>query len=159
MQIWSDPYTRPSERLKSTLIHALNEIAPPLMFFFLLFYHFYIYLHVYTLFVPHPFSLTLTPTGPTSRQNLFCSLVLWFCWRESIGGNKKYISFLLVWDKESYAERFLVLLPCTYVLQPTVVHPYQTSALLPGPLPIVASASLRLLIHSSTVNTSTTFKF
>jgi hypothetical protein len=37
------------------------------------------------------------------------------------------------------------LLPCTCVLQPTLVHFYQTSSLLPGHLPIVASASLRLL--------------
>jgi hypothetical protein len=37
------------------------------------------------------------------------------------------------------------LLPCTSVLQPTLVHLCQTSSLLPGPLPIVASASLRLL--------------
>jgi hypothetical protein len=31
------------------------------------------------------------------------------------------------------------------VLQPKLVHLYQTSSLLPGPLPIVASASLKLL--------------
>jgi hypothetical protein len=37
------------------------------------------------------------------------------------------------------------LLPCTCVLKPTLVHLCQTSSLLPGPLPIVASASLRLL--------------
>jgi hypothetical protein len=53
--------------------------------------------------------------------------------------------FLLVWDKDSYTERFLALLPCTCVLQPTLVHFYQTSSLLPGPLPIVVSDSLRLL--------------
>jgi hypothetical protein len=53
--------------------------------------------------------------------------------------------FLLAWGKDSYAERFLELLPCTCVLQPTLVHHYQTFSLLPSPLPIVASASLRLL--------------
>jgi hypothetical protein len=37
------------------------------------------------------------------------------------------------------------LLPCTCVLHPTLVHLYLTSSLLPGPLPIVASVSLRLL--------------
>jgi hypothetical protein len=52
---------------------------------------------------------------------------------------------LLAWDKDSYTERFLALLSCTYVLQPTLVHLYQNSSLLPGPLPMVASASLRLL--------------
>jgi hypothetical protein len=55
--------------------------------------------------------------------------------------------------------RFLVLLLCTCVLEPTLVHLYQTSSLLPGPLPIVASVSLRLLYSFSTVSTSTTFKF
>jgi hypothetical protein len=54
---------------------------------------------------------------------------------------------LLVWRKDSYTGRFLVLFPCTCVLQPKLVHLYQTSSLLPGPLPIVALATLRLL-HS-----------
>jgi hypothetical protein len=52
---------------------------------------------------------------------------------------------LLVWDKDSYTERFLVLLPCTCVLQDTWVCFYQTSSVLPGPIPIVASDNLRLL--------------
>jgi hypothetical protein len=38
-----------------------------------------------------------------------------------------------------------VLFPCTCVLQPHLVHLYQTSSLLPSPLPIVASASLTLI--------------
>jgi hypothetical protein len=37
------------------------------------------------------------------------------------------------------------LLPCTCVSQPTLVHLYHTSSLLPSPFPIVASVSLRLL--------------
>jgi hypothetical protein len=64
---------------------------------------------------------------------------------KNLRDKKKDISFLLVWDKDSYTERFLVLLPCTCVLQPTLVCFYQTSSLLPGPLPIVSAASLRLL--------------
>jgi hypothetical protein len=52
---------------------------------------------------------------------------------------------LLVWDEDSYTERFLALLPCTSVLQPKLVHLYQTSSLLPSPCPIVASARLRWL--------------
>jgi hypothetical protein len=103
---------------------------------------------VYTLFGP-------PPPPPTSWQSLFCPLVLWFCQRENIGDNKKDIVFILVWDKDSYTERFLVLLPCTCELQPTLVHFYQTSSLLPGPLPIVASASLRLLyflLYSELIN-------
>jgi hypothetical protein len=94
---------------------------------------------VYTLFGPP------NPNSPASRQNLFCFLVLWLCWRE-IRDNKKGIAFLLVWDKNnSYTERFLALLQCTCVLQPTLVHLYQTSSLLTSPIPIVTSVSLRLL--------------
>jgi hypothetical protein len=37
------------------------------------------------------------------------------------------------------------LFPCTCVLQPELIHLYQTSSLLPGHIPIVASLSLRLL--------------
>jgi hypothetical protein len=87
--------------------------------------------------------------------NLFSPLVLWFCWRENISENKKDTVFLLVWDKDVYTERFLALLPCTCVLQPTLVHLYQTVSLLPGPLPIVTSASLRLLyslLYSENIN-------
>jgi hypothetical protein len=79
-----------------------------------------------------------------SRQNLFCPL-LEFCWRENIRDDKKDIAFLLDWDKDSYTERFLALLPCTCVLQPKLVHLYQTSSPLPSQLPIMASVSLRLL--------------
>jgi hypothetical protein len=64
---------------------------------------------------------------------------------ENIRDNKKDIAILLVWDIDSYTERFLALLPCTSVLQPTLVHFYLTSSLFPGPLPKVASASSRLL--------------
>jgi hypothetical protein len=69
-----------------------------------------------------------------------------FCWRENIGDNKKKkdTMFLVVWDRDSYIERFLVLLPCTCVLQPKLVHLCQTSSLLPSHLPIVASGNLRL---------------
>jgi hypothetical protein len=100
---------------------------------------------VYTLFMP-------TPPLSLSGQNLFCLLVLWFCWRENVRDNKKYISFLLLWDKDSW---FLALLLCTCELQPKLVHVYQTSLLLPGPLPRVASASLRLfylLLYSECIN-------
>jgi hypothetical protein len=111
-----------------------------LRFFF--FYCFYIYSYVYTLFGP-----SLPPaSGPlTSRQNLFCPLVIQFCFRKNIRDNKKDIAFLLVWDKDSYTDRLLVLLPCTCVLQPKLIYLYQTSSLLPVHLPIMASASLRLL--------------
>jgi hypothetical protein len=82
---------------------------------------------------------------PASGENLCHPLVLQFCWRKNIGHNKKNIAFLLVWDKNSNKERFLVLIPYACVLQPTLVRLGQTSLLLPGPLPIVASASLKSL--------------
>jgi hypothetical protein len=80
---------------------------------------------------------------PPSRKNLFHPLVLWFCWRENINYNKKNIAFLLV--EIRYTERFLLLLPCTCVLQPELINLYQTSSLLPGYLSIATSVSLSLL--------------
>jgi hypothetical protein len=72
------------------------------LFSFFYFVIFYIYLHVY----PPPHSSSLSPpTIPASEQNLFCPLVLQFCWREIIGNSKKDTVFLLVWDKDSYTER------------------------------------------------------
>jgi hypothetical protein len=47
------------------------------------------------------------------------------------------------------------LLPCTCVLQPILIHLYLTSSLLPSHLPMVASASLRLLyllLYSEHIN-------
>jgi hypothetical protein len=71
-------------------------------------------LYVYTLFEPpHPSPLTT----PLSGQKLFCPL-LQFHLRENIRNNKKDIAFLLVWDKDSYTETFLALLPCICELQP-----------------------------------------
>jgi hypothetical protein len=52
-------------------------------------------IHCWAFFSPHPLS----------RQNLFCPLVLQFCWREDRRDNKKGIAFLLVWDEASYTER------------------------------------------------------
>jgi hypothetical protein len=36
------------------------------------------------------------------------------------------MAFMLVWDKDSYTGRFLVLFPYIYVLQPQLVHLYQS---------------------------------
>jgi hypothetical protein len=55
------------------------------------------------------------------------------------------MAFLLLWDKESYTGRLLMLFPCICILQPKLVHLYQTSSLLPSPFPIVASVSSRFL--------------
>jgi hypothetical protein len=94
-----------------------------------------------------------TPSPPTLGRT--CSALLFSSWRENIRDNKKAVEFLLVWDKDSYTERFLTLLPCTRVLEPMLVNLYQTSSLLPSPLPIVVSASLRLLyllLYSEHIN-------
>jgi hypothetical protein len=101
----------------------------------------------------HTHTHTHTP-HTTSGKNLFHPL-LWFCWLEKKRDNKKDIELLLAWDKSSYTGRFLALLPCTCVLQPKLVHLYQTSLLLPGHLPIVASDNLRLLyslLYSGHIN-------
>jgi hypothetical protein len=114
-------------------------------FYFIVFTFIYMCIHVYIVCATSP----VTP--PLIDRTVF---VLRFCWSENIG-NKKDKSFLLVWDKDSYTERFLVLRPCTYELQPTLFHLYQISSLLPGPLPIVASISLRLLyllLYSEHIN-------
>jgi hypothetical protein len=88
----------------------------------------YIYLYVRTLFGPPQLPHTLCSA---SVQKVFWPLILWFCWRENIKDNKRNTAFLLVWDKDSCTERFLVLFPWVCVLQPILVHLYQTSSLLP----------------------------
>jgi hypothetical protein len=80
--------------------------------------------HMCTRCLGHP---SLPSPTPASGQNLFCLLVLWFCWRENIRDNKKDTVFLLVWDKDSCTERVLVLLSHTCVLQPTLALLCQTS--------------------------------
>jgi hypothetical protein len=108
-----------------------------LLFYFLLFIHLFICAYiVWAISPPCPLSPSFSPTLLTSRQNLFC-LLLQCCWRENIRDNKKVIALLLAWIKDNYIERFLELLPCTCVLQPELVHLYQTSTLFPSHLPIV----------------------
>jgi hypothetical protein len=48
------------------------------------------------------------------------------------------MAVLLVWDKDSYTGRSLWLFPCIYVLQPKLIHVYQSSSLLLSHLPIWA---------------------
>jgi hypothetical protein len=48
------------------------------------------------------------PSPSHIQAERVCPL-LRFCCRENIGDNKKDIAFLLVWDKDSYTERFLAL--------------------------------------------------
>jgi hypothetical protein len=71
-----------------------------------------------------PFSPILLKTGhkQQERQSVFAS-----------------------WDKDSYTERFLALLPCVSVLQPKLIHLYLTFSLVPNPFPILTSVALRFL--------------
>jgi hypothetical protein len=91
-----------------------------------------------------PTHLLMPPNPHLPGRNLFHHFFQ-FYWRENLRHNKKDISFLVIWDKDSYTERFLALLLITGVLQSTLVHFYQASLLLLGPVPIVVSANLRLL--------------
>jgi hypothetical protein len=107
---------------------------------------------------------TTSPTLP-SPPGRTCSTLLSsdFVEEKHIKDDKKNIAFLLVWDKDSYIGRFLLLFPCTCVLQPQLIHLKQTSSLLPSPLPIVAIvASLRLLylfLYSEHINHLQVFGF
>jgi hypothetical protein len=136
----------------STVLHCLltasiaEEISAAGLIYFPLDIIFFFYFIVFTFTHMCIHCLGHLPSPHlASRQNLFLPLVLQFCWRENIRGNKKDTVFLLVWGKAIYADRFLVLLSCTCVLQPTLVHIYPTSSLLHSPLPIVLSTSFRLL--------------
>jgi hypothetical protein len=112
-------------------------------FIYFITFCFYIYLHVYTLFGPLPTAQFPGRTCSTLLFSYFVEEKTSFTF--SIRDNRKNIVFLLVWGKDSYTERVLALLPSTCVLQPTWVHLYQVSSLLPHSLPIVALSSVRLL--------------
>jgi hypothetical protein len=86
-------------------IFLLSTLAPPLFIVFT-FIHMFIYClgHSPSIPCPHFSSPSLLYTHPTSRQNLFCPLVLQLCWRENIRDNKKDVAFLLVWDKDNYTD-------------------------------------------------------
>jgi hypothetical protein len=106
---------------------------------------------VCALFGPPPLPLPHHQSGRTCSALLFTNFVE----EKNVKHNKKNMVFLLVWDKDSYTGRFFVLLPWTCVLQPKLVHLYQTSSILSNPLPVVASVSLRLLyllLYSEHIN-------
>jgi hypothetical protein len=106
---------------------------------------------VYTLFAPYsssylfPHHLPPLNSANTTRLNLSHPPVLQFCRRKNIKDKKRSMTFLLVWDKESYKGSFLAMVPRIYALRPQLVHLYQTSPLPPSSLSMVASASLRFL--------------
>jgi hypothetical protein len=77
------------------------------------------------------------PFSLASRQNLFCPFFQ-FCWRETQAIIRQ--SVFASWDKDSYTERFLALLPCT-----SVIHRSLIFSLGPDHLPILTSVGLRFL--------------
>jgi hypothetical protein len=83
------------------------------------FLHLHTCVHIIcTIFILLPFRhhLPLPPVPTSLSQNLFCPLVLWICRRKNIKDKTRSITFLLIWDKDSYKESFLVLFLCIYVL-------------------------------------------
>jgi hypothetical protein len=121
-----------NDHVNKGIIHKAFYIPSPQSISTLLLINSFIHMR----YIVWAISLPCTPSPPspstpfTSRQNLFCPL-LQFCWKEDISNNKKDIALLLVWDKESYTERFLALVSCTSVLQPKLIHLYHTSSPLP----------------------------
>jgi hypothetical protein len=90
-------------------------------------YHFYIYMYIIcTVFILLPLSsLPPPPTGvklPSLWEETVLPPVLWFYRRKNIKDKKRNMTFLLVWNKDSYTGSFLVLFQCIYVLQPQLVH-------------------------------------
>jgi hypothetical protein len=102
-------------------VSSFALFAPDYFDFLLIFKFFFTFAHMFILCLGH---LPPCLPSPAFRKNLFHPLVLWFCWRENIRDNKKDMSFLLAWNKDIYTERLLTLLPCTCVLQSTMVHLY-----------------------------------
>jgi hypothetical protein len=101
--------------------------------------HTYVYI-ICTIFILPP----LSPAPLTSHwgqttlhpPNLFSPPVLQFYRRKNMKDKNKSMAFLLVGDKDSYTGRFLLFFSCEYILQPKLVDLYQSSSLLPSPLPL-----------------------
>jgi hypothetical protein len=102
---------------------------------------------VHTLFgpflpsVPHPF--LLPPTSLTCSWN--CSAIFSNFVEEKIQAIIRKKSVFATWDKNSYTQRFLALLPCTSVLQSKLIHFYLTFLLVPDHLPKLTSVIFTLL--------------
>jgi hypothetical protein len=116
------------------------------------------FLHLFTcvysvcIYLPPP-----SAPGRTCSTLLFSDFV-----EEKTKDNNKNMAFLLVWDKDNYTGLFLVLVPCIFILQPKLVHLYQSSSVLPSSIPIVASTSLRLrylFLYSEHINLIQVFGF
>jgi hypothetical protein len=90
-----------------------------LLIFLFLFHYSFIHMCIHCL--GHFSLLPLPPPSPPLpfRQNLFCAFYQ-FHWRVETSNYKKDIAFLLV-EIRTAIQRFLALLSCTNVLQPTLI--------------------------------------
>jgi hypothetical protein len=95
-------------------------------------------------YLGHPPYLPPQPPGRTCSALLLSNFVE----EKNIKDNKKNVLFLLMWDMDSYTGRFFVLFLCTCVLQPTLVHLYQTSSLLPSPLSHSGLGQFKIIIFT-----------
>jgi hypothetical protein len=86
-------------------------------------YHFCICMHVYTFFALYSLSYSFSWPPPLSHWcqhsslGRTCSALLLSDFAEK-KDKKKNLTFLLVWDKDSYLGSFLVIFPCIYVFYP-----------------------------------------
>jgi hypothetical protein len=107
-------------------------------------YHFSIYIHVYILIALYssyyPFPHQLPPPTWATPPHRTSSALLQLCRRKNIKDKKRNTMFVLVFDKESYTGSFFVSFPCIHVRQLQLIHLFQSSLLLPSPLPMVAPA-------------------
>jgi hypothetical protein len=115
--IWSLAYEKKCYPKKCLTLSKLT------IFFLWYSFFLFIYSHVHTVFGSFlplvPGSHPLTPTRPCFQAELALPLSLILLKRRH-KHYKEDKAFLLV--KDSYAERFLALLPCTHVLQPRLIH-------------------------------------
>jgi hypothetical protein len=81
-------------------------------------YHFCIYIRVYTLFplysssYPFPWHFPHSPSCPLGRIcSVYSALLFSNCVEEKTKDKMRNMTFLLVWNKDSYTRSFLVLFP------------------------------------------------
>jgi hypothetical protein len=92
------------------MIHRHITLWHITLWFFIIFKFIHMYMHCLS-HLPFP------PPLPGRT----CSVLLFFDFlEEETWDNEKDIVFLLIWDENSYMDRFLALVPCIYVLQPTL---------------------------------------
>jgi hypothetical protein len=94
----------------------LSHTSSLRILFFRFFFYFiiFIFTHMYIHCLGH-----LSSPQPHLPSRTCSTLLFSSFFEEKIWDNKKDITSLLVWDKDSYTERFLSLLPCTCV-QPEI---------------------------------------